>query len=198
MSSHAADARFVSMRGLIGAGIVGFAVAWTPLFAIFHELGHAVIGVLDPDIAIGAVGWRDTWFRGDPSVLFYAAGYATSAALGVIVSIVATRKGKLALAAFALGTAATQPIYAAFSTDYRQMADRLGTRPTLTTWALFATVSVIFVFATASMIRQEARRKQTHAIIARARANLRNSEATLEAIRAERRRRTLYQPRRAA
>ena len=198
MSSTAAGARSVSMRGLIGAGIVGFAVAWTPIFAIFHELGHAVVGFLDSDIEIGAVGWRDTWFRGDPSVLFYAAGYATSAALGIVVAIVATRKGKLALAAFALGTAATQPIYAAFSTDYAQMAERLGTRPALTTWGLFATVSVIFIFATASMIREEARRQETYAIIARARAHLRKSEATLEAIRAERRRRTLYQPRRAA
>lgn len=99
------------------AFLAGFIVAWTPIFAPVHEMGHVLTGWLDPGITVKEMTWTDTWFLGDASVLFLLGGFTFASIVYTAVSVLLARRGKLIAASFFAGNVLSQPIYAARSTD---------------------------------------------------------------------------------
>lgn len=108
-------------RATNAAFFAGFLVAWTPILAPIHEIGHVLMGWLDPGIAVKMMGWRDTWYVGDASVPFLLAGFAFAGAVYTVAAVSLAKRGKIVAASFFAGNILTQPLYAGMSSDIYKM-----------------------------------------------------------------------------
>jgi hypothetical protein len=160
------------------AGIAGFALGWTPVFAPVHELGHILVAAATPSIEIVTIGWRFVEFMGPAPAVMYVAGFASMAAFGILLA----RTGPLELASCALGLVAAQPLYAAISTDYFQLAASFGVLEAVLWWTAFTAAVVAAWVPAARRIRiaeswRETRRmiEEAQASVAEARLYLRRS-----------------------
>jgi hypothetical protein len=161
VSAHArgVDALVEPKKGqMLLAAAIGIAVAWTPIFAPIHEAGHFIIGILDPDVSIMKVGWRITWFVGDPNVLFFVGGHiASTIATGSIATFLALKRGAVAPAMFFVGHTLTQPFYAYQSRDFSQLELAFG-RGEFRLWIVVTSVITIvcalYGFAAAMYVRE--------------------------------------------
>lgn len=145
---------------LIATGVAGFVIGWTPIFAFIHELGHAVVALFDPDLQLIGPGFFHIEFYGENSKLMLASGFATSAAVGIWIALLAIRRWMFGLAAFWIGHAMSEPLFAAVSTDYQEMAEEFGLSAAIGTWSLFAIVTVIMTLAVSSVMHHELNRKR--------------------------------------
>lgn len=146
---------------VIALGVAGFVIGWTPIFAFIHELGHAVVALLDPNVQLIGPGFFHTEFYGEYSKLLLASGFATDAAVGIWIAVLAIRRWMFGLAAFCLGHTMSVPLFAAGSTDYQKMAEEFGISAAIGTWTLFAIVTVIMTLAVSSVMHQELNRKRS-------------------------------------
>lgn len=99
------------------AFLAGFLVAWTQLLAPIHEMGHVLVGWLDPAITIEYVEWATTYYTGNATPPFLVAGFAFVTAVYTTAAVLLAKRKRLVAASFFAGNILTQPIYAARSTD---------------------------------------------------------------------------------
>jgi hypothetical protein len=157
---------------LLLALIAGFAIGFTPVFAIIHELGHVLAGWFSPEVEVAAVRWTATYWRGSPTAMLFASGHYFMMLVDVGAAIHAGRKGALGVGFFALGHALCQPVFAAFSHDFADLSQAFGFDAALFWWIFLAGSTAALVFLTASKLIE----RREH-LIRRLRASARQKPA---------------------
>lgn len=142
---------------------IGFAVGWTPAFAIIHELGHALIAALSSGMELGRIRWASIGWTGEPSALFFAAGYASVVTFDFTVAGVAIRRWSFGAAPFWLGHGLAQIPFAALSEDHYQLAEAFGANAATLRWAAFAALCLpVALGLTSSLMRQRKRARHRY------------------------------------